>query len=151
MGTLFCQILLRGKMTIIIVNKDIVERSNIEQPSPGRNPTMLVFTSPFQYDGIQQIEERGKEIHLPIMSCYDKVKITLMRVTRKLQVISHGNIHKMGSIGQVRKRYLEDLILIPSAMPKYNFGAITYLKSCMTRKLPQPLLIFFHNPTPDYP
>jgi hypothetical protein len=85
------------------------------------------------------------------MSCYDKVNIPLMRVTRKHQVICHGNILKMGSIGQVRKKYLEDLIPIPYAMPKYNFGAITYLKSCMTRKLPPPLLIFFHNPTPDDP
>jgi hypothetical protein len=40
--------------------QDIVERSNSEQPSIGRNPTKLVFPFPYQFEGLQQIEVRGK-------------------------------------------------------------------------------------------
>jgi hypothetical protein len=68
-------------------SKDIVGRSNIEQFSLERYPTKVFFTTSSQSKGIQQIEEQGKYIHLPIVSCSVKVNIPLMRVTRELQMI----------------------------------------------------------------
>jgi hypothetical protein len=63
-------------------NKDSVEKSNVKQPSLGRAPTKLVLTSPSQYKGVQQIENRSKDIHLRIMYRSDKAYIPLIRVTR---------------------------------------------------------------------
>ena len=45
------------------------------------------------------------------------------------------------------KRFLECLIPTPQVMLEFNLGTINHLKpGIITRKLPQPLLIFFHNP-----
>jgi hypothetical protein len=63
-------------------NKDIVERSNIKQPSLGRDPTKLVFTYPSQSKGIEKIEKQNKDIPLSIMCHSDKAYIPLMRATR---------------------------------------------------------------------
>jgi hypothetical protein len=43
--TFVCQILFQGKEMPIITKKNIVERSNIEQPSLGGSPSKLVFAS----------------------------------------------------------------------------------------------------------
>jgi hypothetical protein len=53
-------------------NKDIVERSNVEQPSLGRGPAKLISTSSSQSKRVQQIEKIKKDIHLPITCCSDK-------------------------------------------------------------------------------
>jgi hypothetical protein len=81
------------------------------------------------------------------MSHYEKINILLVRGTRKLQMVSHCIILKMGNAKQVQKSYLENLIPTPHIMSKSNFGAITNLESSMARKLPQPLLKFFQSPT----
>jgi hypothetical protein len=56
MGTLFHQTPSREGSTIM-ENKNIVERSNVKQPSFGKGPTKLVSTSPSQSEGKQQIEK----------------------------------------------------------------------------------------------
>jgi hypothetical protein len=61
-------------------NKDIVVRSNIKQLSLGKYPTKLVFATPSQSKGVQQIKERGKKIHLSIMSHSEKVNIPPLKV-----------------------------------------------------------------------
>jgi hypothetical protein len=61
-------------------NKDIAVRFYIKQPYSGRYPTKLVFATPSQVKGVQQIEKRGKRIHLPVVSRSKKVNILLMRV-----------------------------------------------------------------------
>jgi hypothetical protein len=36
--------------------EDVIEQSNVKQPSLGRDPIKLIFTSPAQSRGIQQTE-----------------------------------------------------------------------------------------------
>jgi len=52
----------------IIASQDIVERSTNEQTSFGGDPPKLVFTLLSHSSWIQHPEERGNDIHLPIMS-----------------------------------------------------------------------------------
>jgi hypothetical protein len=99
--------------SIILGKKDIVVWFDVEQLSLGRNPTKLVFTTPSQYEGMQQIEKRGKEIHLPIVSRSWRVNIPLMKGTRKLQIVWHGSFLKMCNIEQVQKSYLDSWGLDP--------------------------------------
>jgi hypothetical protein len=131
-------------------NKDIVILFDVEQPSLGRNPTKLFFIIPSQFKGMQQIKEQDKMIHLPIVSCSPKVNITLMKGTRKLQMVCHNSFLKTCNTKQVRKSYFEGSIPTPHIMPESNFGAPTsnlvYLKSS-----PQALLIFFQSLTPYVP
>jgi hypothetical protein len=58
--------------------KDIIKQLNIKQPSRQRIPTQLVFSTLSQSNGVQNIEERGKEIYLSILCCSDKIDIPLM-------------------------------------------------------------------------
>jgi hypothetical protein len=122
-------------MSTIMGNKDIVVWFDVEQPSLGRNLTKFVFTTPTQSEGMQQIEEQGTVIHLPIVSCSQKVNIQLMRGTRKLQMVCHIIFLIRVILNKFGKRYLESLIPTPHVMPKYNFGAVTHFKSRMTREL----------------
>jgi hypothetical protein len=108
------------KKSVVMGNKNIVVRSDIKQPSLGRYPIKFVFTTLSQFDGIQQIKERGKEIHLPIMSHFEKINIPLIRVTQKHQIVCHGGILISSQTKQVRKSCLEDLIP-KHIMSKPNF------------------------------
>jgi hypothetical protein len=127
--------------------KDIVVWFNIKPPSLGRYPLKLVFTTPFQSKCVQQIEERGKKIHLLVVSNSKIFNIPLMRIIGKIPNNMPWGILTTGETQQVQKRCLEGLIPTPDVMLKSNFRNITDLKSSMTRKLPQPLLIFFHSST----
>jgi hypothetical protein len=93
-------------------NKDILVRFDIEQPSLVRNLAKLALTAPSEF-GVQQSKERGKEIHLQIMSHPDKVNIPLMRVAQKHQMVSHRGILITSQIEQVWKNYPEGLIPTP--------------------------------------
>jgi hypothetical protein len=75
------------------------------------------------------------------MSCSEKVNISLMRGTRKLQMICYSSFLKMSNAKQVRKESLQSLIPTPNVMPESNFGAIPHFKSNVARKLPSAFLI----------
>jgi len=60
------------EINAIITNKDIVEEANKEQLFFGGGPSKLVFTFLSYSNGVQEIEKRGKDIHLSIMNCYSK-------------------------------------------------------------------------------
>lgn len=83
-------------MSAIIGNKDIVVRFNIKQSSLGRNRTKLVFITLSQSEGVQQIGERDRAIHLSVISRSGKANIPLMRFIRKLQMIYHKSILTTG-------------------------------------------------------
>jgi hypothetical protein len=119
-------------------NKSLRVRFNIKQPSFGRNPTKPVLTILSHSNGIQQGEEWGKIIHLPIMSRYEKVNSPLIGGTKKLQMVRHISILKTGNAKQVRKRCLKSLSPTSNIMPKTNFRAIPHLKSSVARQLPIP-------------
>lgn len=59
-------------------DNNIIIGSNVKQPYPGRNPTNSVITTSSHSNGIQQSEERGKEIYLPMMCRTEKDNIPLM-------------------------------------------------------------------------
>lgn len=70
------------------------------------------------------------------MSCSKKVNISLIRVTKKHQVVSHRGIFTTSQTEQVHKNCLEDLIPTPHIMPESNFRDITNLRSSVPRELP---------------
>jgi hypothetical protein len=72
---------------------------------------------PSQFKGIQQIEERGKEIHLPIINRSQKINIPLMRGIRKLQMVCHNSLkHAI----LYKSKNLGGLIPTPHIMPESN-------------------------------
>jgi hypothetical protein len=100
---------------------DVIERSNVKQPSLGRDPAKLVFTSPTHSREVQQTED----IHPPIMNHSNKAYVSLMGASRKLQMICHGGILNASYTMQIRKSFPEGLISTPQAMPKSNLGAVS--------------------------
>jgi hypothetical protein len=104
-------------------NKNIIVRSHIKQPSPGRYTTKSVLHTPSHFNGIQQSVERSKEICLPIMSRSEEVNIQLMRGTTKIQRIYYRNFLKTDNAKQVQKISLESLMPTSNIMPESNFGA----------------------------
>jgi hypothetical protein len=57
-------------------NKNNVVRFDFKHLSLGEYPRKLVFTTISQSKGIQEIEEQGKGVHLPVMSHFKKVNST---------------------------------------------------------------------------
>jgi len=123
-------------------NKDIVIWFDVEQPSLGMNPTKLFFIILSQSKGMQQIEEQDKVIHLPIVSCSQKVNIPLMKGTRKLQMVCNNSFLKTCNTKHVRKSYFKGSIPIPHVMPESNFGAPTSNLVWLKSFPPAPLDIF---------
>jgi len=68
---------LQIKRNAIISNKDIIEGANNEHLFFRWGPQKLVFTFPSHSIGIQQIEERNKDIHLLIVSRSNKAYVPL--------------------------------------------------------------------------
>jgi hypothetical protein len=66
-------------------NYDIIERSDIRQPSVGRSLTRLVFTTPSQSDGIQQIEKHDFKIKKKSNSQLSTALIKLMFHNKSLE------------------------------------------------------------------
>jgi hypothetical protein len=124
------------EMSTNVRNKDIVVRFDFKHPSLGRYPTKLVFASLSQSETIQQTEERGKGIHLLVVSHSKKVNILLKRVTRSIFTINQTK--------QVRKSCLEGLIPTPHIMPKYNFGTLLKLHPPHTLQPPS-IMPFSHE------
>jgi hypothetical protein len=89
-----------------------------------------------QSETIQQTEERGKGIHLLVVSHSKKVNILLKRVTRSIFTINQTK--------QVRKSCLEGLIPTPHIMPKYNFGTLLKLHPPHTLQPPS-IMPFSHE------
>lgn len=127
-------------------NKNIVVWFVVKQPFLGRNPTKLVFTSLSQYEGMQQMEDQGKDIHLPIVSRSRIVNIPLIRGTWKHQMVYHY-ILKHALLNKSGKALLRAWSP-PHVMPTFNLEThfnLVWLES------PQPLLIFFQSFTPYIP
>jgi hypothetical protein len=89
------------------MNKDIVEGSNIEQPSFGGGPTKLIFTSLSYFKGVQLIEKRSKDIHLLIMSHSNK---SLCSTNGSL---CYGSIFHASITRSIQKSFLNSLMLTP--------------------------------------
>jgi len=78
---------------------------------------------------MQHLEERSKNIYLPIIRLSSKAHVSLVGTAQELQIILNRGILRRGYIKTASKSYLESRIPTPQFMPKANPGPIPHFES----------------------
>jgi hypothetical protein len=78
---------------------------------------------------MQHLEERSKNIHLPIMRFSSKTHVPLVGTTQELWIICKRGVLRSGYTKQGWKSCLESYIPDLQIMPKANSGSISHFES----------------------
>jgi hypothetical protein len=86
-----------GKATIFGTSQGVNEGLDLEQTFFGGDPPQLVFAASAHFDWMQHLEERNKNIHLPIVSLPGEAHVQLVGIAQKLQIICNNSVLNMGN------------------------------------------------------
>lgn len=95
----------------------MISRSNLKYLPFRRGPTNPILTSLSQPNWVQNVEEWGDQLHLPIMHGFDEGNILLTGVVWKLHLVYDRGFLKACNAKQHQESFLQSHISSPHIKP----------------------------------